>query len=129
MKIAFGAVLFGATMLALPVQADVVHGVWQTQPDDKGQIGHVRISDCGAALCGTIVRAYDKTGNEITTKNVGKQIVSKMTPTAGGAYEGRVLVPKFNRSLNGKMEVKGKRLKISGCLLGICNSRTWIRVN
>ncbi len=129
MKFAFGAAFFGAIVLALPVQADVAQGVWQTQPDDKGQVGHVRISDCGTALCGTIVRAYDKDGNEITTENVGKQIVSNMQPAARGSYEGRVLIPKFNRSLNGKMEVTGKRLKISGCLLGICNSRTWVRVN
>lgn len=119
-----------AFSLVLPVvaSADVAKGVWRTQPDDKGQVGHVKVSTCGAALCGTITEAYDKAGRKITTPNVGKRILFDMKEGAAGRYEGRVLIPMFNRSLNGKMEVSGKRMKLSGCLLGICDSQTWVRV-
>lgn len=125
---AIAAASFAALMMAAPAQADVAEGVWKTEPDKKGQIGHVKISQCGAALCGTIISAYDKNGKEIRTKNVGKRIVTQMSETQSGTYEGRVLVPVIGRTLNGKMQVSGARLKLSGCLAGICDSQTWVRV-
>lgn len=117
--------------LALPqmASAEIAKGLWRTQPDDKGQVGLVRVAPCGEKLCGTITKAVAKDGREVRTPNVGKTILFDMTEKGLGAYEGRVLIPKFNRSLNGKMHVQGKRMKISGCLLGICDSHTWVRVN
>jgi uncharacterized protein (DUF2147 family) len=62
------------------------------------------------------------------TPNVGKRILFDMSEQAKGQYEGRVLIPKFNRSLKGKMKVSGSRMVISGCLAGICDSQTLVRL-
>lgn len=128
MKHLLGAALVAAATFAMPAQAEVAKGLWATQPDDKGQIGHVRIRDCGASLCGTIVKAFDQSGAEINTKNVGKQIVSGMKPASSGVYEGRVLVPILGQTVNGKMEVDGSRMKLTGCLVGICRERVWTKI-
>ena len=114
--------------LAGTVKADVAKGVWRTEPDDKGQVGLVHVQACGAALCGVIRKAYDAKGREVRTKNVGKTILFDMTETGRGAYEGRILIPKFNRSLRGTMQVQGKRMVLSGCLVGICGKQVWTQV-
>jgi uncharacterized protein (DUF2147 family) len=119
-----------ALCLGLPVmaQAQSAQGLWKTEPDDKGQVGHVAIGACGALLCGTITKAYDAQSREVVTPNVGKRILFDMSEQAKGQYEGRVLIPKFNRSLKGKMKVSGSRMVISGCLAGICDSQTLVRL-
>ncbi|WP_298675186.1 DUF2147 domain-containing protein [uncultured Lentibacter sp.] len=115
-------------LLASAAQAERALGLWRTEADDKGQVGHVSVAPCGAALCGTIVKAYDAQAREVKTANVGRMILLDMVQTSAGNYGGRVLIPKFNRSLNGRMQVSGDRMKISGCLLGICDSQTWVRL-
>lgn len=108
--------------------AERAMGLWKTEADEKGQVGHVSVGPCGQALCGTIVKAYDAQAREVKTANVGRVILFDMVQTSEGQYGGRVLIPKFNRSLNGTMQVSGNRMKISGCLLGICDSHTWVRL-
>ena len=119
-----------ALLLGLPLaaQADVAKGIWQTEADDKGQVGHVSVTSCGAVLCGTITKASDAQMREVITKNVGRQILFDMTETKAGLYAGRVLIPKFNRTLKGTMKVTGHRMYLSGCLSGVCGNQTWTRV-
>lgn len=80
-RIAFAIVL---GLAAGAAAADPAIGVWQTAPDDNGNFGHVEVTSCGAALCGTLVRAYDASGKEITSPNVGRRIVWDMAPKATG---------------------------------------------
>jgi uncharacterized protein (DUF2147 family) len=108
--------------------ADSALGTWQTQPDKKGQIAHVKVTECDAALCGQIVRAYDSNGNRITTKNVGKRVFWDMTRTGDGNYRGRAWVPAHDREYAAKMKLQQNRLKVSGCLGPICQSQLWARV-
>ncbi|WP_439111467.1 DUF2147 domain-containing protein [Lentibacter sp.] len=117
-----------AFSLAGAAHAERAEGLWKTEADDKGQVGHVAVAPCGASLCGTIIKAYDAQAREVKTANVGRVILFDMVRTSAGQYGGRVLIPKFNRSLNGTMQVSGNRMKISGCLVGICDSQTWVRL-
>ena len=111
--------------------ADPVEGMWQTKPDDNGNFGFVEIKPCGAALCGTLVKAFDGAGKEIASPNIGKKIVWDMVGKGGGAYgDGKVWAPDRDKTYNSKMDLKGDSLAVSGCVLGglICRASDWRRV-
>ncbi|MEI4232345.1 DUF2147 domain-containing protein [Roseovarius sp. D22-M7] len=123
--------VLSATVIGLGTlaSAEPAIGTWQTQPDKKGQIAHVQVTKCDAALCGEIVRTYDSDGDRITTENVGKRVFWDVTPTGDGEYRGRAWVPAHDRVYAARMDLKGKdRLKVSGCLGPICQSQLWARV-
>ncbi|RBO52386.1 DUF2147 domain-containing protein [Rhodovulum sp. BSW8] len=118
------------TLAATAAHADPVEGVWQTPLDDNGNFGHIRIAPCGAALCGTLIRAYDGTGHQIDSDNVGKQIVWDMKPQGDGRYgQGKVWAPDRDKTYNSKMALEGEFLSVSGCVIGICrDGGRWKRV-
>lgn len=116
-------------VLAGPALADPVHGVWKTKPDDNGHFGHVQIKDCGAAICGTLIKAFDGAGKPLKSDNVGKQIVWNMKAQGGGKYgKGKVWAPDRGKTYNSKMQLSGNSLDVSGCVLGICRASQWTRV-
>ena len=127
-RIAF-AIVFG--LAAGAAAADPAAGVWQTAPDDNGNFGHVEVTSCGAALCGTLVRAYDASGKEITSPNVGRRIVWDMAPKGDGQYAGgKVYSPDRDKTYNGRLTLTERGLAVEGCVLGICrDGGTWRRVN
>ena len=122
---AIAALMALAASSALGASAE---GVWVTQPDKKGGFAHIQAHSCGAALCGTVLRAFDSEGREITTPNVGKRVFWDMRPVADGRYKGRAWVPAHGREYDGVMKVSGDRMKVSGCLGPVCQSQTWRRV-
>jgi uncharacterized protein (DUF2147 family) len=126
--IAFAIVLSLAAGIAA---ADPAVGVWQTVPDDNGNFGHVEVTPCGPALCGTLVRAYDAAGREIASPNVGRRIVWDMAPRGGGKYAGgKVYSPDRDQTYNGRLTLTDRGLAVEGCVLGICrDGGTWRRVN
>lgn len=121
---AFIATLGGAAL------ADPVEGVWQTRADDNGNFGHVEITPCGPAFCGTLVRAYNGERQEIASPNVGRRIVWDMVPYANGLYDdGRIYSPDRDKEYNGDMTLAGDALAVRGCVMGICrDGGTWKRV-
>jgi uncharacterized protein (DUF2147 family) len=118
-------------MTAGTALADPAEGVWQTVPDDNGNVGHVEIAPCGTALCGTLIRAYDANGTEIASPNVGRQIVRGMEPRGGGEYAGgKVYSPDRDKTYNGRLTLTASGLQVEGCVLGICrDGGTWVRVD
>lgn len=127
-RLGFGfSLLLALTPVAASAEAAL--GLWLTEPDRKAQTAHVQVSRCGAALCGTILRAYDKSGRQITTKNVGKRIFWDVRPTTAGDYAGRAYVPMLGREYPAKMQIKGNRMYVKGCVGPACMSQTWTRVN
>lgn len=110
--------------------ADAVEGVWQTKPDDNGNFGHIEIKPCGAAFCGTLIKAFDSAGAEVESDNVGKQIVWDMMATGDGTYEdGKVWSPDRDKTYNSYMVLEGDGLSVKGCVFGICrDGGTWTRV-
>lgn len=127
MKRAF--ILLVCLLAATTVRADPVHGVWQTQPDDNGNFGHVTIAECGDAICGTISAAFNGDGTQRTSDTVGKRIVWDMASRGNGTYRGgKIWAPDRDKTYNSRMSLEGDRLEVSGCVLGICRSQTWKRV-
>ncbi len=120
------AVIFTATTAF----ADPVEGLWKTKPDDNGNFGHVQVKPCGPAFCGTLVKAFDGTGKEMKSPNIGKRIIWDMKAKGGGAYgDGKVWSPDRDKTYSSKMALSGNGLAISGCVLGICrDGGTWSRV-
>ena len=118
---AFAAIGFAAA-------ADPIEGLWQTQADE-GASAFVQISPCGGAFCGTIVKTF-KGKEAYKSPNIGKQIVIGMAPAGGGAYKGKVLRPADDKIYNGKAQVNGTSMQLSGCVAGglICAKQSWKRV-
>lgn len=116
-------------VMAMPAfAADPVEGVWKTQVDD-GAYAHVKIAACGAALCGTIARTFNNSG-EYNSENKGKPIVWDMQISGNGAYKkGKIWQPSTGKIFNSKMALSGSTLKVSGCVGPICKKQTWTRVN
>ncbi len=124
-KVVLGVV--ASLAMAAPALADPVLGMWKTQVDD-GHYAYVKMSKCGAEICGVIAKAFDATG-EITTPNVGKKLVWGMQPQGGGSYKnGTIWQPSTGKEYNSKMSLSGDTLKVSGCVLVICKKQTWTRV-
>lgn len=108
--------------------ADPAVGTWKTQVDD-GAYAHVKMTTCGANLCGTIARTFNDTG-EYKSANLGKKLVWDMTPAGGGKYKsGKVWQPSTGKTFKSKMSLSGNSLQVSGCVGPICKKQKWSRVN
>jgi len=124
MMVAAAVAAFGFAGAAF---ADPAVGTWKTQVDD-GAYAHVKVSKCGAALCGTIARTFNDTG-EYKSKNIGKRLVWDMQPSGVGAYKnGQIWQPSTGKTFKSKMALSGNTLKVSGCVGPICKKQTWSRV-
>jgi uncharacterized protein (DUF2147 family) len=108
--------------------ADPAVGVWKTQPDD-GAYAHVKMTPCGAEICGTMMRTFNDDG-EYKSPNLGKQLVIGMVPDGKGNYAGKVWRPSNDKIYIGKMTVAGDNLKLSGCIAGglLCSKQSWSRL-
>ncbi len=111
-------------------QANPLVGTWKTAPDDNGNFGHVQVKACGAAFCGTLVKAFDGSGKEIKSDNVGKKIIWDMVSYPDGLYDdGKVWSPDRNKTYDSDMTLSGNTVKVRGCVMGICrNGGTWTKV-
>ena len=121
----------GLALVAGAAFADPVEGLWKTKPDDNGNFGHVEIAPCGDKLCGVLVKAFDGSGAEIESDNIGKQIVWDMTANGDGTYGGgKVWSPDRDKTYKSTMSLSGDTLSVSGCVLGgvICRASDWSRV-
>jgi uncharacterized protein (DUF2147 family) len=98
----------------------------------------VRVAQCGAAYCGTIVsvqgEAKDLNNPDPGMRNrslVGIRMISNIQPS-GHDFTGQLYNPKDGKTYNGKMTFEGgNAMQLSGCVLGglICRSQTWSKVN
>jgi len=128
MKRTIFAAIVGMGFAGTAMAADPAVGVWKTQPDD-GAYAHVKMTPCGGAVCGTIQRTFNASG-EYKSENIGRQLVIDMKPDGSGKYAGKVWRPSNNKIYIGKMTVAGNSLKLSGCVAGglLCSKQDWQRV-
>ena len=124
------ALIAATCLLASAATADPVSGTWKTQPGDDGAYGHVTVAPCGPAICGTIAKAFNASGQEIASDNIGKQMIWDMKAKGIGAYGGgKIWAPDREKTYKSKMSLSGNTLKVEGCVLVICRDQTWTRVN
>ena len=119
-----GAVL--GVFAAGAAMADPAAGMWKSQPGETGGYIHVKISPCGAQICGKIVKVVGNDNDSI----IGKKIIWAMNNDGGGNYSGgKVWAPDTDKTYSSKLKLSGSKLKVSGCVLGICRSQNWSRIN
>ncbi len=115
-------------LFAMPAAAETAAGLWLTGPDQKGQVGHILMSPCGANLCGTVVSALDKAGRAVKTPNVGKQVIWDVKPVGADSYAGQMYVSHFKATVAGKFHLMGRKMTVRGCLGPVCQSQVWTRL-
>lgn len=117
--------MFAASMAS----SDPLVGLWQTQPNDEGSIGHIDFEPCGSAFCGTLVYGVNSQGVGGKPKNYGRKIVWDMSDRGNGQYGGgKIWAPDRDKTYNAKMELDGDQLTVSGCVLAVCRSQVWTRL-
>ena len=110
--------------------ADPLEGMWRTAKDDNGNSGMIQVAPCGNALCGTLIKAYDSSGNEMDSPNIGRKIISETVSSGEGSYRGKVYSPDRDKTYKSKLTLTGSTLAVEGCVLGICrDGGTWTRAN
>ncbi|MEP1537426.1 MAG: DUF2147 domain-containing protein [Paracoccaceae bacterium] len=108
--------------------ADPLEGLWRTTKDDNGNSGLIEVKPCGAKLCGTLIKSFDASGASVSSKQIGRKIISETVASGGGSYKGKVYSPDRDKTYNSKLALSGNTLKVSGCVLGICrDGGTWSR--
>ncbi|MEP0503966.1 MAG: DUF2147 domain-containing protein [Paracoccaceae bacterium] len=126
-KLALAAIIaLGTTTGAFA--ADPLEGLWRTTKDDNGNSGLIEVKPCGAKLCGTLIKSFDASGASVSSKQIGRKIISETVASGGGSYKGKVYSPDRDKTYNSKLALSGNTLKVSGCVLGICrDGGTWSR--
>lgn len=112
-----------------PGVAEPVTGVWQTEPDRKALISHIRLAPCGDAVCGTVVRVYDQSGQSVQTPNLGRRLFWDLYPSETGVgLTGKVFLPLVDIVARVKMVRDGAALRVTACKGPICKSQRWRRI-
>lgn len=125
------AYLYAAALalMAGGAQADGISGIFQTQPNDEGNIGMVEFYDCGGKYCGKLIRSFDQSGKEIATNSTGKNIVANMTDNGDNSFSGGTIWdPGADKTYKSKMKLDGNTLSVSGCVAVFCKTQSWRRV-
>ena len=113
-----------------------VTGLWLTE-DGKGVVD---VERCGQNMCGKIVRVLDRgPGVPATDVNnpdparrnrpiVGLQVLSGFKPGTNEWKDGRAYDPKKGSSYNSSLRLnRDGSLRITGCVLFVCQSVRWTR--
>jgi uncharacterized protein (DUF2147 family) len=108
---------------------DPIVGKWRTQPDRKNLTSHIQITSCRDGFCGLILAAFDQSGKEVTTPNIGKPLFWDVKKTGADRYGGGVFwVPLVNVKVAPQMSLSGNYLMVKGCKLDICEQSIWTRM-
>jgi len=111
-------------MTATAALADPVFGTWASPKSDAGASFQVTVQQCGSSICGKITSIAG--GADPAIK--GRDMVWNMAARGGGEYKGKIWAPDTDKTYNGKMNLSGNTLKMSGCILGICRGENFSRV-
>ena len=131
-------IALAAALSAGAAQAAGATGIWRSQTSDTGGYVHVEIGPCAsdtAKLCGTILDAFNEDPAKLDQARraelVGKVMINDMASDGPNKWDdGTIWAPDDDETYSSKMELDGKVLKVSGCVLGglICRGQDWIRV-
>ena len=117
-----------------------VAGIWLTQAGDA----RVRVSHCGAGLCGVIVWLKDPidpaTGKpQVDDKNpnpalkrrkmIGLPLFSGMRPSGANRWSGQIYNADDGSTYASHISLAGPgTLKVEGCVGALCGGENWSRV-
>lgn len=129
--------LLGARSFATGTASDVILGRWLT---DDGK-GIVTIAHCGDTLCGRISQVLDRSpgvpGTDINNPDpalrrrtiLGLPVLTAFRRDGNQWSGGRAYDPKSGNSYRSRLALyPDGSLKVTGCVLFICQSKRWRRV-
>ena len=138
----FVLAILAALLIAPPAKAQAgggANGIWLTEAGDA----KVRVSPCGAGICGVIVWLRDPinatTGKpEVDDKNpnpalakrpmIGLSLFAGMRPTGPNKWSGQIYNADDGRSYASNISLSGPdRLRVEGCMGAFCGGETWSR--
>ena len=124
------ACVFGLWASAPAYAKDSIVGVWQTEPDRKELTSHIEVAPCGTGYCGRVLRAFDPTGAEVTTRNIGRMLFWDMKPQDNGTFGGgAAYVPILNvTTSNVALTLSGERLEVKGRVGFMRGTQVWTRL-
>ena len=123
----FAFLIMAPVALSSPCAGDPIIGVWKTPPDRKDLVSHIEIRTCGNAFCARILRAYNSSGQQVQTSNIGKELFWDVKPMGDGTYDGGTAQIPLIGKAKASMKMIGARLQVIGCKAGICDSQFWSR--
>ena len=112
-----------------------ISGLFRTETSDKGGYLIVEMGPCQKnknLTCGVIKDALweDNSSKIDDYEHLNKPIVWGMKNISPGKFKkGKIWRPTDNKTFNSKMEVEGDNLKVSGCILLLCSSQVWQKIN
>lgn len=129
--------LLGARSFATSTASDVILGRWLT---DDGK-GIVTIANCGDTVCGRISQVLDRSpgvpGTDINNPDpawrkraiLGLPVLTGFRRDGNQWGSGRAYDPKTGRSYRSRLALNAEgSLRVTGCVLFICQSKRWRRV-
>ena len=124
--------LAAAAALAAPAPASARDGL-----EGRWKNGHMEIviAPCGAALCGTVVKAsarqQARAENGTGTDLIGARLITNIRPSGANVYRANVYLADRGIHASGTIRRSSPdRLNVRGCVLAIiCKSTNWDRVN
>ena len=112
-------------------------GTWRTEEDAT-----VRVSNCGGGLCASIASLRQpndpQTGKPKNDNNVdpskrnrpivGLQIFIGLRPDGANKWTGQIYNPEDGKTYDANVVLQNANtLKVQGCVLFICKTKTWAR--
>jgi uncharacterized protein (DUF2147 family) len=141
-RVGFVLAILTALLGAPPAKAQAggeVAGIWLTQAGDA----RVRVSKCGAGICGVIVWLRDPinatTGKpEVDDKNpnpalarrpmIGLPLFTGMRPVGPNKWSGQIYNADDGKTYASSISVAGpESLRVEGCVGPLCGGETWSR--
>ena len=124
------ACVFGLWASAPAYAKDSIVGIWQTQPDRKDLTSHIEVAPCGAGYCWRVLRAFDPSGAEVTTRNIGRMLFCDMKPQYNGTFGGvAAYVPILNvTTCNVALTLSGEQLEVKGSVGLMRGTQVWTRL-
>jgi uncharacterized protein (DUF2147 family) len=141
-RVGFVLAILTALLGAPPARAQAggeVTGIWLTQAGDA----RVRVSRCGAGICGVIVWLRDPinaaTGKpEVDDKNpnpalarrpmIGLRLFSGMRAVGPNKWSGQIYNADDGNTYASSISVAGPdSLRVEGCVGALCGGETWSR--
>jgi uncharacterized protein (DUF2147 family) len=140
----FVIAIVAALIVAMPARAQSAaggpDGIWLTQAGDA----KVRVSKCGAGICGVVVwlrepidqvtgkpQVDDKNPNPALAKRpiIGLPLFSGMHPAGPNQWAGQIYNADDGKTYASKISVTGPAtLKVEGCVgAGLCGGEDWSR--
>ena len=110
-----GTLLLSVALLAAPVSAASPNGMWKTA---KGTF--IKAYSCGGGLGLKVTSGSDN----------GTVLTCGAMPSGTNKWSGDLFNPEDGKTYQGHAELKGNKLHLQGCVLGIfCKTRVFTKAN